>query len=179
MDPVFSFFPFLPSTLTVSPGSNFSAVLWTLHSGSTLEKWGLENLPWHATGQVWGSATATIILVQLPFLISRCGCECFFPLSFSHFPCSSLLSALFFVFSYPSYLLDIISHGTTSSFSRPALGTMEEDELVYILGLTDHLENHGFFLSCPPSLVPIMRIWVSVWRREIDRQERGRLHFLS
>lgn len=98
---------------------------------------------------------------------------------FSHFPCSSLLSAHFFVFSFPSYLLDIISHGTTSSFSRPALGTMEEDELVYILGLTDHLENHGFFLSCPPSLVPIMKlgIWVSVWRREIDRQERGEVTF--
>lgn len=56
---------------------------------------------------------------------------------------------------------------------------MEEDELVYIVGLTDHLENHGFFLSCPPSLVPIMRlgIWVSVWRREIDRQERGEVTF--
>lgn len=80
-----------------------------------------------------------------------------------------------FSFFFLFYLLYIVSRDATSSFSHPALGTMEEDELIYILGLTDNLENHGFFLSCSLSLVPMMRlgIWVSVWRREIDRWEGG------
>lgn len=93
----------------------------------------------------------------------------------SHFLCSSLLSVHFFAFFFLFYLLDIVSRDVTSSFSCPALGTMEEDELIYILGLTDNLENHGFFLSCSLSLVPMMRlgIWVSVWRREIDIWEGG------
>lgn len=83
--------------------------------------------------------------------------------------------SIFFAFFFLFYLLDTVSRDVTSSFSCPALGTMEEDELIYILGLTDNLENHGFFLSCSLSLVPMMRlgIWVSVWRREIDRWEGG------
>lgn len=104
------------------------------------------------------------------------GCKCFFP--FSSFSLPVFLSSFcpfFFAFFFLFYLLDIISRDATSSFSCPALGTMEEDELIYIRGLTDHLENHGFFLSCSLSPVPMMRlgIWVSVWRREIDRWEVG------
>lgn len=67
----------------------------------------------------------------------------------SHFLCSSLLSAhyffFFFAFFFLFYLLAIISRDATSSFSCPALGTMEEDELIYIRGLIDHLENHASF----------------------------------
>lgn len=51
----------------------------------------------------------------------------------------------FFAFFFLFYLLAIISRDATSSFSCPALGTMEEDELIYIRGLIDHLENHASF----------------------------------